>query len=285
MAASRVRRILPWIAIALAVVFGLAALLPLLGSGAGDDGAAATSPTLGTGPPPDETTEPATSSPATTALPSEQERREREVCEARARDAVVTYQPTKEMVVGEAELVEAIATSGGALPPDDLEGGEAAEDRETVLACSVEAELTGVDFEIEPSGPQQGSFLNEATVRWSWTVKPERTGSDLPLQLTIRGFVGGVDVGSAAARLVRGPDPIIVDISVESESRSATERLADFWFGFWSSTVWTAIAGVLSVLAFFGIRGRATDRGESRPKGPPPLPPGPPGGWAPPSSG
>jgi hypothetical protein len=103
------------------------------------------------------------------------------------------------------------------------------------------------------------------------------------LVLTVRGFVEGVDAGGAAG-VVRGPDPIVVAISVESESKSATERVSDIWFGFWSSTVWTAIAGVLSVLAFFGIRGRLPASNDGAAKSPPLPPPPPPEGLPPPRS-
>jgi hypothetical protein len=272
------------VAAALAVVFALGVVLSFAGGGDGDSGVAP--PTFGSGPPlTTPSSEPATTAPeVTTTIPnSDTERRDREACEERARNATITYQPAKTMVVNETERVEAIVTSGGAAPRD-LEGDEPVEQREATLACSVEAELTGVDFEIQPSGPQATSFEGD-TVEWSWNVKPERSGSDLSLLLTVRGFVDGADRGNGEAARVRGPAPILVDISVEAESKSVTERVADVWFGFWSSTVWTAIAGVLSVLALFGVRGRDPRAKPGGGQGPPPPPPQPPAGWDPPSPG
>ena len=183
-------------------------------------------------------------------------------------------------MVGVSEQVEAVATVGAAAPPSSLLGDEPAQQEAAPLGCSVEAELTGVDFDIEPRGPQERSFVSGDELRWTWTVRPNRSGSGLLLELTVRGFVRGVSDVAGARELARGPDPITVSISVVSEPRSFTERAADVWWGFWESPLWTGIAGILAVLAFFGVRGREPRRSESpkrlpRPPLPPPAPPRP----------
>ncbi len=209
-----------------------------------------------------------TSPPATTPVTD----REREACEER-RGKRRSPTTQKEMVVGVSETVEVVATVGAAAPPTSLPGDEPSQQQAAALACSVEAELTGLDFDITPSGPQKASFLSGDHVTWIWTVQPRQSGSGLPLQLTVRGFVEGVSDVAGAQELARGPDPIIVAISVEAEPRSFTERAADVWWGFWDSRLWTGIAGVLALLAFFGVRVREPSRREKKPLPPRPLPP------------
>ena len=173
--------------------------------------------------------------------------------------------------MGVAETVEVVATVGGATPPSSLPGDEPAEQQDAALGCSVEAELIGLNFDIAPSGPQKKSFLRGDHVTWSWDVRPKQSGSRLSLTLTVRGFVEGVSDRAGAQELALGPDPIIVAISVQSEPRSITERAADVWWGFWDSRLWTGIAGVLALLAFFGVRVREPIRRDRLP--PPQLPP------------
>jgi hypothetical protein len=138
------------------------------------------------------------------------------------------------------------------------------------------AELSGLSFEIDPRGPQKASFPDEGQVTWQWIVKPTESGSQLPLQLTIRGFPDGFQ------DFARGPNPITVEIAVSAEQRSVTERVADVWWGFFDSRLWTGIAGILALLAFLGVRGREPRRDEEppapsasfpRPQGRPPPPP------------
>ena len=286
------RRAVQWIAMSLAALFGVVFAVAVLGGlSSSDDTLGApstTSPdtTLPVATIPDTTlpdtipdTIPETTSAPSTIPAAERRRRELEACEEKARDAAITYQPNKQMVVGVAEVVEVVATVGAAAPPTSLPGDEPSEQRDAPLACRVEAELTGLDFDIEPSGPQQASFLSADQVSWSWIVEPQESGSGLPLQLTVRGFVEGASDVGGSQELARGPEPIIVAISVDAQPRSFTERVADMWWGFWDSRLWTGIAGVLALLAFFGVRGREPNRRE-KPKPPrtlpPPLPP--PGG-------
>jgi hypothetical protein len=89
------------------------------------------------------------------------------------------------MVVGDTYKVQA-ALSLDALPPDVT-----FETPTTVLVlpntrCTVEANLTGSDFDITPDEPQTQSFLDTRVLIWEWQVSPKHPGNDLELALRLQ---------------------------------------------------------------------------------------------------
>ena len=57
------------------------------------------------------------------------------LCAERADEAKFTFQPNKQMTVGEPETVEAVATPRGVQPPDSLAGDEPTKTMSVSLAC------------------------------------------------------------------------------------------------------------------------------------------------------
>ena len=52
--------------------------------------------------------------------------------------------------------------------------------------CTVEANLTGSDFDITPDEPQPQSFLGTRVLIWEWQVSPKHPGDDLELALRLQ---------------------------------------------------------------------------------------------------
>lgn len=206
------------------------ALLVLAACGDGDDDASPASPDT-------------TDADSTDIAPEDLEEAERR-CAERAQDALFTYQPGKQMTEGQAETVEAVASVGDAAPPSTLSGGEPTKSEPVSLECVVEASLVGPDFQIEPEGWQPRSFLETDVITWRWQVKPETSGSALPLSLRLRAFV---DAPGADDPIPVGPDDITVTISVESKPKSMGDR----WREFWSDPFWGSVSGLAVLLGGF----------------------------------
>jgi hypothetical protein len=113
-----------------------------------------------------------------------------EECEeqAAAAESQLAYEPERQMVVGNSYKIQA-ALSLDALPPDVT-----FETPTTVVVlpdarCTVEANLTGSDFDITPDEPQPQSFLDTRVLIWEWQVSPKRPGDDLELTLRLQANV------------------------------------------------------------------------------------------------
>lgn len=138
-------------------------------------------------------------------------------CEQMARQAEsqLVYQPDRRMTFGNSYDVVAV------LALDSTDAGAVAlpgPDRTTIVTvggtrCTVEAELTGPDFEITPPGPHAQSFLDSRVLTWRWQVAPKRTGTDLKLLLRIQPTV--VEDGKAP----RPGNPGFHDAVIEVESQ------------------------------------------------------------------
>jgi len=207
-----------------------------------------------------------TTAPATTALPTDDAsttaRQAKRDCEARAAQAVVTYQPDKEMVVAVAEPVEVVATAGTAAPPSSLAGGESPTSIPVHLACLVEAELSGPDFDVQPEGWVRESFLATDEIHWTWLVKPTHAGHDLPLRLEIRSLITDPDGGDPTPV---GPSPAIVEIVVKAEPGAWYDGIGRLWGAVWSNPIWPAAGGVVALLTFLGVKRRTDPRGAPQP--------------------
>jgi hypothetical protein len=108
-------------------------------------------------------------------------------CEKQAAvaESRLAYEPERQMVVGDTYKVQA-ALSLDALPPDVT-----FETPTTILVlpdtrCTVEANLTGSDFDITPDEPQPQSFLGTRVLIWEWQVSPKHPGADLELALRLQ---------------------------------------------------------------------------------------------------
>jgi hypothetical protein len=167
-------------------------------------------PTTREAEPPDTTDSgpPQTGDPGPTVPAAPQTIEECEEAAATAESQLI-YEPERRMVVGDSYEVQA-ALSLDALPPDVT-----FETSTTVVAvpdarCTVEAHLTGTEFDITPDGPQPQSFLGTRVLIWEWQVSPERPGDDLELTLRLQSNV--VENGrSVPGRTVLSETTIDVD--------------------------------------------------------------------------
>jgi hypothetical protein len=58
--------------------------------------------------------------------------------------------------------------------------------KKVLIGKKMSAELTGPDFEIQPSGPEDQVYIEGRPLRWSWLVKPKHAGPDgLPLEILV----------------------------------------------------------------------------------------------------
>lgn len=139
-----------------------------------------------------DTTGPATTVAPVMPVPETLEQCEHEAAEAEAR---LTYEPRRSMVVGETYEVQA-ALSLDELPPDITFEAPTTVSVLPDARCTVEAELTGPDFEVSPAEPIEQSFFGTRALVWQWDVRPERSGDDLELTLRIQAniFEGGRNV-------------------------------------------------------------------------------------------
>lgn len=149
--------------------------------------------TTGTTTSPSTSTTSTTSSPSTSPPTSTPETRDE--CDARAREAEITYQPVREMQVGEQEEVAVLATIGAGVSTTTLPGGGSTTVVPAPLTCQVRARLVGNDFTISPADWTEKSFEGSAAVRWLWSVTPNRSGGPLSLILEVQGLRFDTEAG------------------------------------------------------------------------------------------
>ncbi len=142
--------------------------------------------------------------------------------EAGKADARLTYEPRRSMVVDRTYEVRA-ALSLEDLPPDVTFEGSTTVTVLSGVRCSVEAELTGPDFDVTPAEPIEQSFIGKRVLEWKWEVRPRRSGDDLELTLRIQADV--VEGG----RTVPGPSNLSeAVIDVEATPVPFLQRVVDW---------------------------------------------------------
>ena len=195
-----------WMAVLAVAVLALLGVLSLSRSGGGDDYDGSTgAPRSGGGEPGDggpgggplATSEPADRPPDTTdepdveeeppdttatteptgepAAPASVEECERRAQEARAR---LAYEPRRSMVEGKTYTITAALGLDGA--PDVTFTTSTTIVIIDDARCTVEAELTGADFDIDPPDGEQQSFVDTRQLVWEWSVRPRRWATTSP---------------------------------------------------------------------------------------------------------
>jgi hypothetical protein len=124
--------------------------------------------------------------------------------------AQVVYEESKEMKVGDSDVVRAAVTLDQAAPPDEvLPRTDAAGEPGVVVSCRMQARLVGseYEFEVNDSAWIERSLLTDEA-RWDWIVTP-KLGGDQTLTLQMRPIVmqrpegGGSDLALARDSNVR----------------------------------------------------------------------------------
>ena len=218
-----------------------------------------TNPTATSGSPdtaPPTATSPATVPPTTvppatvppTTVPLEQRIAE---CDAEASQAVVVYQPTKQMTVGTSTAVWAEVHIGSleTTPPGEistLPGPEPTTVVPTSLACNVEARLYGQDFNVTPTDWQAKAFIGSDSLTWEWGAEPKRAGTELSLALEIRGLLL-LDNGSYQPTAGRTFNATIV---VTAQPESFWTRMHKRFNGFIGEPLvqWIGLPGLIGIV-------------------------------------
>ena len=110
---------------------------------------------------------------------------EREASEAQAQ---LVYEPERRMVVDRTYEVRA-AVALEELPPDVT-----FETTTTVvplpgITCTIKADLSGADFDIEAKSAPEQSFIGTRVLEWRWDVSPKRPGDGLQLTLSFQAII------------------------------------------------------------------------------------------------
>lgn len=149
------------------------------------------------------------------------EREQLHQCDRRAEQAQVRYEPSRDMTIGTTEQYLVTASLDTA---DETTGGDGFSGPTTAaqvpLRCEVQAQLRSTDFDIDPTGFQPGSFLDQPTITWSWDLVPLKVGPDQKLSLEIRSVavIDGRRIEGAGSRLF---SPVI-NVNVKAESFGET---------------------------------------------------------------
>jgi hypothetical protein len=158
---------------------------------------------------------PATRPPTTptTALPVPESIDECEE-QAAAAESKLVYEPERQMTVGDTYEVRA-ALSLDDLPPDVTFGSPTTVVEVPDARCTIEAVLTGPDFDVSPDEPVAQSFVGTRVLVWEWEVSPTRPGQDR--ELTVRLQASVVEGGrSVPGRTILSETVIDVDARPQS---------------------------------------------------------------------
>jgi hypothetical protein len=184
---------------------------------------------------------------STTTLPDEEPPKNIDECEQQASDAEgqLVYEPERQMVVDRLYDVRA-ALSLGDLPPDITFETPTTSVAVTDIRCTVQAGLTGSDFEITPDEPREQSFIGRRELVWEWQVRPKRAGDDLKLILTLQAKV----VQANPPRTEFGPEILNTSvIDVDAKPESLSERITSFFASPMVAPIYAALVAL--VLAKF----------------------------------
>jgi len=95
--------------------------------------------------------------------------------------------------------------------------------RDVLIGRKMYAELIGQDFEIQPSGIQEQTYIEGRSLRWSWWVKPKRAGKEgLPLEIKVMADPGE---GKTPVETIRE----VVIVQARKQSLREIFEAIDWW--------------------------------------------------------
>lgn len=182
--------------------------------------------------------------------------------QAAAAESKLVYEPERRMTVGDTYEVRA-ALSLDDLPPDVTFGSPTTVVEVPDARCTIEAVLTGPQFDVSPDGPVAQSFVGTRVLVWEWEVSPNRPGQDRELTLRLQANV--VENGRSVPGRTILSETVI---DVEAQPQSTWSRLSGSLRGLFGHPI-VPIAVVPAVgTAFVALRRRL------RHDDPPPAPTG-----------
>ncbi|CDZ52283.1 Hypothetical protein NGAL_HAMBI1189_44020 [Neorhizobium galegae bv. officinalis] len=112
-----------------------------------------------------------------------------ELCD-QLKKSSVAYNTPKRMSYQDDETIELVlAPETSAIVPSTKLGADLNGDVRTIsnlpYSIRMQAEISGPDFQISPSGPQERTILPDRATKWAWNVRPTAFGPDRVLILQI----------------------------------------------------------------------------------------------------
>ncbi|MEL7079785.1 MAG: RcpC/CpaB family pilus assembly protein [Pseudomonadota bacterium] len=194
------------------------------------------------------------------------------------RDADLAFNRPDEMILGQTTTVELVLAPDEVaaldqLPKDadistraeaiglsaDLSGTtRVVEDVE--YALKMQATLAGLDFIIDPPGPQRRTLLDDRSAKWVWTVEPKSHGPGKVLNLTVGAIVaeGGTDLPPIAIKTFS--EKILVNVTLWDQAVGLAKEVTAL------HGVIVAVGGALvAVLGWLRARLRTDERADHKP--------------------
>lgn len=201
----------------------------------------------------------------TTALPVPESIDECEE-QAAAAESKLVYEPERQMTVGDTYEVRA-ALSLDDVPPDVTFGSPTTIVEVPDARCTIEAVLTGPDFDVSPDEPVAQSFVGTRVLVWEWEVSPTRPGQDR--ELTVRLQASVVEGGrSVPGRTILSETVIDVD----ARPQSLWSRLSGWMRDLFGHPMVPVVVVPAAGAAYVALRRRLRhDEPPAAPTGPAPV--------------
>ena len=164
--------------------------------------------------------------------------------------------PDQVMISEPQQIALVIDSTGSTDFLEELEGLPGAVRKgETLVSVTMEAELVGPAFKIEPNGRQRKTLSRLNPTRWDWKVTPEQEGShQLEVSLYVIAPEGESVLGEEKALAERRL------ISVEVSTFSRITAALDQWTTLFSS-ITAFISALAGLLVWFGFKKRQSNSG------------------------
>jgi hypothetical protein len=168
--------------------------------------------------------------------------------------------PPAQMNLGDSYVIHVAAGLGQEMAAGAVREAAGSEtniaQRDAALLPSLEAELTGVGFDIRPlQSDARQTLLNDRPNEWSWEVRPKQEGARR-LTLTVWGLLSFGDERFPRIRVQTLRHDVNVSVSMPTRLRLAGE---------WAASHWEASAGaggaLLAILTWMVARLRRKSSG------------------------
>ena len=127
-------------------------------------------------------------------------------------------------------------------------------------ALKMQATLAGLDFIVDPPGPQRRTLLDDRSAKWVWTVEPKIHGPDKVLNLTVSAIVGQDGVDLPPIGIMTFSEKILVNVTLWDQAVDMAKEVTAL------HGVIVAVGGALiAVLGWLRARIRADEKPDEKP--------------------
>ncbi|MEL6808116.1 MAG: hypothetical protein AAFO97_10070 [Pseudomonadota bacterium] len=124
-------------------------------------------------------------------------------------------------------------------------------------ALLMEAEISGLGFDVHPPGPQRQTVLPFQAAKWVWTIKPKSAGSDQVFTVNVNAIIQRDNENLPPVRITTFTERITVEVTLMQQILNYAQQL---------TTLNAAIAGVggtvFAVVAWLWARTRKKKKPE-----------------------